>query len=130
MTKIELYLYDEQEVAWFAQFHGALIGRRRAQQEQMAAQPGQRVPEIDAPPAPASTSEPESAPEPEPQVVGHIPAAAPTLAELIAAAQTYLTGTPVPEAVRKAKDLLSEYGAKTLSEVPEEKRAELIGRMK
>jgi hypothetical protein len=124
MIKVELHLMDAQEAAWFATFSDALMQyraqKRRAQQAEFHG--------IDATPEPEAAPEAEVEPgeEPEPQVVGHI-APTPTLAELTAAVQATLTGETMPAQVLKVKRLLEQYGAKVLSEVPEDKRAELIG---
>lgn len=125
MIKVELHLMDAQEAAWFATFSDALMQyraqKRRAQQAEFHG--------IDATPEPEAAPEAEVEPgeEPEPQVVGHIEPAAPTLAELTATVQASLAGENMAAQVLKVKRLLEQYGAKVLSEVPEDKRAELIG---
>ena len=131
MIKVELSLYDAQEAAWFAQFSNALMQYRDEKEKAMhetfvgsTAPVGNVTPPAQDWPA----SNPEDAQTiAEATVIGHIAPEPPTLAELTAAVQASLVGDAMPAQVEKVKGLLARYGAKVLSEVPEDKRAELIG---
>lgn len=129
MIKVEMHLLDAQEMQWFGVFSTSIAQRR----EQKFAEANAAFITADA----LTADDDETTPE-EGKVVGTItPAGAavitntvPTVAELEATVQAYIKGDAMAEQVRKVKDLLGEYGAKTLAEVPEEKRAELVGRLK
>ena len=128
MIKVELALYDAQEAAWFAQFSNALMQYRDAKANEEFVGSANPLGNVTPPAQDWPASNPEDAQTiAEATVIGHIAPEPPTLAELTAAVQASLVGDAMPAQVEKVKGLLARYGAKVLSEVPEDKRAELIG---
>jgi hypothetical protein len=132
MTEVRIILLDPQEIQWYAQFVNALLVHRRPQADTVTEPPpaddksalekaGEALGDAMADATIAHLEKQRAQVIAEITPEGHTP----TNAEMEAALKTFYQA----HGIAAARALLDEYGAKRVTDVKPEQRAELVGRL-